>query len=240
MRTLFVSDEAVDRPPLAGLLSGTGSGGGGGRGGHVRAKLYVSLLWVAAKSPYTVSRPARAWAALLGLPDPETSGVRRVQQALRDLQDRKFIELEDRGGQPSLITMLSETGTGRPFVPAPEAYNDAQVKKKSPRILARHQYFRVPSALWTEGHISQLSGAGFAMLLALLSEVRGQAPEQGVWFSPDRAKARFGFAASTRREGLDQLRDLGLVHTTTRSVSERGTYIDFARRRNVHVVTLEP
>jgi hypothetical protein len=44
VRTIFVSDERVERPPLARLLSGA-EGGGGGRGGQLRAKLYLSLLW---------------------------------------------------------------------------------------------------------------------------------------------------------------------------------------------------
>ena len=59
-----------------------------------------------------------------------------------------------------------------------------------------------------------------------------------MWFSPARATDRFGFAASTRSDGLAQLRELGLVRTTLRTVSESGAYIDFARRRNVHEVVL--
>jgi hypothetical protein len=73
------------------------------------------------------------------------------------------------------------------------------------------------------------------MLLALLSERRGQA-ETGVWFSPTRASDRFGFAPTTRSQGLAHLRELDLVRTVKRTVSEHGAYIDFARRRNVHEV----
>jgi len=57
VRTIFVSDERVERPPLARLLSGA-EGGGGGRGGQLRAKLYLSLLWICAKQPYDVARPS--------------------------------------------------------------------------------------------------------------------------------------------------------------------------------------
>lgn len=74
------------------------------------------------------------------------------------------------------------------------------------------------------------------MLLALLSE-RRDSENQTVWFSPARASARFGFAASTRTQGLKELRLLGLVRTTTKTVSETGAFIDFARRRSVHEVT---
>lgn len=237
VRTVFVSDENVERPTLARLLSGTGPGGGGGRGGQLRVKLYLSLLWVCAKEPYDATFPARAWAALLGLPEPAGRGVRRVQQTLRELQDRRLVQLEDRGGLPSRVTPLSEKGDGTAFRPAPDAYNALQQHAAEESVLREHRYFRVPSALWTKGHIAQLKGPGLAMLLALLSERRGS-PEADVWFSPARATARFGFAASTRVEGLAQLRELGLVRTTLRTVSESGTYIDFARRRNVHEVVL--
>lgn len=233
VRTIFVSDEQVERPPLSSLLSSAESGGGG-RGGQLRAKLYLSLLWVCAKEPYDVSRPARAWAALLGLPDHDDGGVRRIQQALRDLDQRRFISLEDRGGLPSRVVMRSEKGDGGPFVPAPDAYHS--LSRDAPdAVTYEHRYFRVPSSLWTDGHIARLKGPSLGMLLALLSERRGQA-SPAVWFSPTRAKERFGFSTSTRREGLQHLRDLGLVVTKTKVVSEQGAYIDWARRRSVHEV----
>jgi hypothetical protein len=74
------------------------------------------------------------------------------------------------------------------------------------------------------------------MFLALLSERRGRA-EPGVWISPARAGDRFGFAASTRVDGLVNLREIGLLRTTRKVVSESGSYIDFARRRSVHEIT---
>lgn len=236
VRRIFVSDEHVERPTLARLLSGTGTGGGGGRGGQLRVKLYLSLLWVCAKEPYNVALPARAWAALLGLPDHENRGVRRIQQTLRELEDRRLVRLEDRGGLPTRVFPLNEKGDGSAFLPAPEAHSRLQ-QTAGESVLREHRYFRVPTTLWTKGHVAQLSGPGLAMLLALLSERRGN-PEPGVWFSPARATDRFGFAASTRAQGLAQLRALGLVRTTVRTVSENGAYIDFARRRNVHEVTL--
>lgn len=236
VRTIFVSDEQVPRAPLARLLSAESGSGGGGRGGQVRAKLYVSLLWVCAKEPYDVARPARAWAALLGLPNLETHGVRRIQEAFRELADRNLIVLEERGGQPSRVIVLNEKGDGAPFQPASDSHNALQAAGAGDEILREHRYFRVPSTLWTHGHIAHLKGPGFAMLLALLSERRGS-DDPGVWFSPARASNRFGFAASTRTDGLKELRSLGLVRTTTRTVSESGAFIDFARRRSVHEVT---
>lgn len=228
VRTIFVSDESVPAPPLARLLRG------GGRGGQVRVKLYLSLLWVCAKKPYDVSRPARAWAALLGLPDVEGTGVRRIQQALRDLDDRQFIRLEERLGLPSRVVMLNEKGDGSEFRPAPDAYNAVR-RRGVAEDLRNNQYFRVPTSLWTKGHIARLNGPALAMLLALLSERRG-AEQPAVWFSPGRAQARFALSPSTRQAGLKELRQLGLLETHVRSVSERGTYIDFARVRQVHEI----
>lgn len=233
IRTIFVSDEQVERPTLARLLSAGGGTGGGGRGGQLRAKLYVSLLWVCAREPYDVARPARAWAALLGLPDIETKGVRRVQQALRDLEERHLIRLEDRGGLPSNVVVLSEKGDGSPYQPPSDVHSRLQANKARSELLHEHRYFRVPTTLWTHGYISELSGPGLAMLLALLSERRGQT-DPGVWIAPSRASDRFGFAASTRVDGLANLRKIGLLRTTRKVVSESGSYIDFARRRNVH------
>ena len=203
VRTIFVSDERTGRPTLARLLSGSAAGGGG-RGGQLRVKLYVSLLWVCAKKPHDVARPARAWAALLGLPDPEGRGVRRVQQTFRELEERQLVRLEDRGGLPTRVFVLSEKGDGRAYHPAPDAHSALQRRRVDDEVLREHRYFRVPSSLWTGGHIAKLSGPGLAMLLALLSERRGQT-EPSVWFSPARATARFGFAASTRSQGLAEL-----------------------------------
>ena len=55
--------------------------------------------------------------------------------------------------------------------------------------------------------------------------------KKSVWFSPDRATKRFGLSASTRSEGLAHLCELGLVHSTSKPVSESGAFIDFQRRR---------
>lgn len=234
VRTIFVADEDATKPPLARLLSSAESGGGG-RGGQLRIKLYLSLLWVAAREPYTVTRPSRAWAALLGLDDIDTKGVRRVQEAFRDLRERRFIDLADGGGLPSQVTLLSEAGDGSSFMPAPEAYNRLRVSSGNDvAVLLPHRYFRVPSALWTEGHIARLRGPSLAMLLVLLAEQRGN--NVGVWFSPDRAERRYGLSASTRTEGLAHLRALGLVSSKIQTVSESGAFIDFARRRKVHKV----
>ncbi|MEV0167343.1 hypothetical protein [Nonomuraea fuscirosea] len=233
MRKGFVSAEFYaghGSPPLAKLLRG------GGRGGQLRLKLYLSLIWLSAKEPYDSSLPARSWAALLGLADHETRGVRRIQEAIRDLQDHNLISVRDRGGYPSVLTLQNENGQGEPYLPPSDVYSRLQSRNARPEQLRPHRYFRIPSALWTEGLIAQLGGPGIAMLLVLLCEQRG--PGTDVWFSPQVAKQRFALAPSTRNAGLEQLRNLDLIDTRTKVTSEEGTYITFQRRRNVHRLTL--
>jgi len=234
VRTVFVSDEDADKPPLAQLLS-SGAGGGGGRGGQLRVKLYLSLLWVCARSPYDAVRPARAWAALLGLDDPAGRGVRRVQDTLKELADRRMVTLAEKPGRHTKVTLLSDRGDGGAYRPPSDVHSQLLQNGAPEQTLQAHRYFRVPSSLWTDGHIANLSGPGLAMLLALLSEQRGRAAGP-VWFSPARAGARFGLAPSTRTKGLAELQRLDLIVTSTKVVSESGAFIDFTKRRHVHEI----
>jgi hypothetical protein len=241
VRNLFVADDREGvRPPMAQLLSAAASTavGGGGRGGQLRLKLYLSLLWICAAPPHEVVRPARAWAALLGLDDPAGRGARRVQDAMRDLQERRMIIIRNRGSAANGITPLIEWGTGQPYSTPSEAYNHFQLSKASSETLAAHRYFRVPSSLWTSGLISRLGGPGLAMLLVLRCEQQGD-DGKAVWFSPDRAINRFGLAESTRRQGLEQLRNEGLVVSVSRKLSDSGDFIDVYRRRLVHTLTMD-
>lgn len=237
VRNVFVSSEDPGvRPPMARLLSGAESGGGG-RGGQLRLKLFLSLLWVCAKAPYSVTRPARAWAALLGLPDPEGSGTRRIQATFRELGERRLVRVLDRGGRPSEVTVLNEKALGAEYEPPSETYSLLQSKGAEEDVLREHRYFRLPSGLWTAGYINKLSGPGLAMLMVLRCEQRGQEGTD-VWFSPGKAADRFSLAETTQRQGLQELRQLGLLVTQKKIVSESGAYIDFTRRRNVHTLNL--
>lgn len=195
-------------------------------------KLYVSLLWVCAAAPFNAARPNRAWAALLGLEDPEVKGVRRIRGAIQELQERRLITVEDRGGRPSRLHMLSDNGDGSPYESPTEAYNALRHADNTPQRLAQHQYFRVPSNIWTDGYISRLTGPGFIMLLILLSEQRGQA--RPVWLSKSRSADRFGLADSTINAGLRELNTLGLTKVGRQSISDDGRLISQRRYRNIH------
>jgi hypothetical protein len=231
VRNLFVTSLGGGLPPLASLLRG------GGRGGQTRVKLYLSLLWVCTAAPHEAIYPARAWAALVGLDDPDTKGARRIHEAIRDLTDRRLIAAQDRGGRPSALRLLDESGSGEPYASPSETYNTLRNLKAGSEILRRHTYFKIPSKLWTEGHIARLSGPGIAMLLVLLCERRGNR-DGSVWFTPDIAQERFQLAPATRTTGLKELRDLDLLQTRKAVVSQDGTFISFHRRRNIHTLLL--
>lgn len=231
VRRLFASDE-TSKPPLACLLSGP-AGPGGGRGGQLRVKVLISLLWVCSSEPFTTRRPASAFAALLGLPAHQENGARRVSQALRDLADRDHIRLIQRGGHSPEIVLLNELRDGSAYESPVEMYNTLSRRGAVSRsTLRRHQYFRVPTEIWTEGWIYRMSGPALAMYLVMLAERTDRSPE--VWFSPSRAEARFGMAASTRKKAIKELQELGAITTTSRKVSETGRVIDESRRRNVY------
>lgn len=147
--------------------------------------------------------------------------------------------IRDRGGHASAVTPLIDFGTGHPYLSPSKTYNKLKMDGRfTAEQLAAHRYFKVPSTLWTTGLISRLTGPGLAMLLVLRCEQQGK-DVSPVWFSPDRARTRFGLAESTRRQGLDQLRAEGVVTTMTRRLSESGDFIDVYRQRKVHTLTLD-
>jgi len=207
-----------------------------GGGGTVRVKLELTFLWFAANPPHDLAYPARAWATLLGLPDPAGRGARRINEAILWLEQHKLITVENRAGQPNVITLLSENGTGAPYELPGTAYN--RLRSKKPASLAdEHRYIQLPNELWTNGWLSLLSGAAIAMLLVLYTEL-GNRPTAttDLWFSPSQADQRFGLSEDTRSKGLRELRAAGLITARRRSVAT--DTFDFQRLRNVY--HLEP
>src|SRR5712691_1932700 len=98
VRYRFIAREgpASPSPPMARILRGHG-----GRGGATRLKLYVSLLWLArnrTRERPVFAYPAQQLAALLGLPNPQSAGARRIQEALRWLSEANFVALDHRRG----------------------------------------------------------------------------------------------------------------------------------------------
>ncbi|SDI98343.1 hypothetical protein SAMN04488693_1412 [Arthrobacter subterraneus] len=219
--------EAGENPPLARLLRG-------GRGGEVRLKLELSFLWFAVNPPHDLSYPARVWALLLGLDDPEGRGTRRVRQAMSALEAAELIWIRTSPGQPSRITLLDEGGSGDPYKLPGDAYNKARGTGNE----WRHRYIQVPDTLWTNGWIATLSGAAVAMLLVLFAEL-GQRDHRTVdlWFSPSHAQKIYAISEDTRSKGLRELRGAGLISARKKPASRDA--LDFRRLRNTYRLELD-
>lgn len=224
VRRKFVERADLSEPtPLARVLRG-------GRGGEVRLKLELSFLWFAAKPPHELNYPARAWATLLGLPDPEGRGSRRIRDATNWLERNGFVIVEQRPGAPSVVTLLNEAGTGEPYELPGTAYQRLRAK---PEKADAHRYIQIPDGFWTNGWVAVLSGAAVAMMLVLYTELgNSPAATTDLWFSPRQASMRYGLSEDTRSKGLRELRAAGVINARQRSAS-RDTF-DFRRLRNTY------
>lgn len=209
-------------PPMARILRG-------GRGGEVRLKLELSFLWFAVNPPHDLTYPARVWATLIGLDDPEGRGTRRVRQAITALAAEDLIKVVGQAGRPNKIFLLDEGGNDNSYVLPGEAYN----KSKGSGQEWRHRYIQIPDTLWTNGWVATLSGAALAMLLVLFAELgQKDASKTDIWFSPSWAKKTYGLSEDTRSKGLRELRGAGIITARKRSASR--DVLDFRRLRNMY------
>jgi hypothetical protein len=226
VRRVFIERKDVTAPtPLVRMLRG-------GRGGSVRLRLYLSLLWFAANPPYDVTYPARAWAQLLDLRDYENAGARRITDAFTWLAKEGFVEVDPRPGLPSMITVLNESGTKAPYS-IPGAMWRTLAADAAPAERDAHRYVRLPATFWTSGWIAVLSAPAIAMYLVLLAELAGDDPaKRRLWLSPREADLRYGISEDTRSTGLRELVDAGLVRVERQTVNPDA--FDFRRMRNVY------
>ena len=231
IRTGFIEQldsGAVMDPPLARILRG-------GQGGAVRLKVLLSMLWFAGGWPHDTSYPARGWAGLLGLPEFETNGARRVSAAIEWLEQEDFVGVRKRPGVPSRVRLLDERGTGEPYE-LPFAALD--VKREANEPLTRDDYYvTLPHQFWTQGWISILKAPAVAMLLVMIQEAAYSRRTRGLWHSPAQAKKRFGLSQDTRTAGLRELVSYRIVDKRTGPVSP-GVF-DMKRRRNIYDLHLE-
>ena len=231
IRRLFVERaDVAELTPLIKMLRG-------GRGGAVRLKLYLAMLWLASAPPHDVAYPARAWATLLDLEDPEGKGARRVTDALGWLESNDFVSVESRPGHPNRITLLDESGTGRRYRVPGAVYNRSKAKGADPETLTRHRYVQLPASFWTSGWAATLSGPGLTMLLVLVVESSGKDKGEGLWFSPSNASNRYALSEDTRLTGLAELRRAGLVVARRRVIAS--DIFDVKRYRNIYYLNLD-
>lgn len=201
VRNLFVrNDEAEVVPPLARLVST-----GGGRGGEVPVKLYLALIWRSSSEPYETDHLARQWAELLDLKEPATLGARRITNALKTLEEARLVELTPRRGDTTIVTLLHESGNGRPYTLPSTAHTRATTDAER----AQHRYFKIPIKLWTEGHIQAMSASAVAMLLVFLEE--RNVDGRRTWWSTELFPQRFNLSPTVRSKGTAELEERGLL-----------------------------
>lgn len=229
VRRSFVVAEKDKDSPAAIMLRG-------GRGGEVRLKLYLSLLWFASSPPHDATYPARAWAALLGLNDPEGNGARRINDAFAWLDENRFVKLVRQPGHPSTAYLRMETGSGAPYDVPGAVMRGIPDQLKQAR--APHRYFQIPASFWVNGWVVELSGAATVMLLALMAETREGEETKGTWFSQSVAAERFKLSPQTRSKGLRELEYQHLIGVRRESLADQDPFAPM-KTRNVYTLRRE-
>lgn len=218
VRTAFARDLTESQGAPMGKLIAIG-----GRGGEVLLKLYLALIWRSSAKPFATKLSARKWAELLALPDPTKNGARRVSDGLKTLADQRLIAVEQRRGEPPLVTLLREDGSAQPYYVPRGANGDF--------------YFQIPAQLWTTGQLQKLSAPGLAMLMAVLAEQKQDSPGSPVWWSTTRFPGRYGLSPATRARGTRELKDVGLLEVDRKLLPPTpGKSFSVDRVRNIYRV----
>lgn len=230
VRRSFVEKEGDRKSPLGSLLSSTASSGGG-RGGRLRVALLMTLLWVIASGDFTSIRVSRYWSSVLGMPDPDGLGARAVLDTLHELEARGFVGLEETRNGSLKITLLEETGSGRAYTfPDPKTTNPVREFAGE----RKDSYFRIPRSLWDSGMIQNMSGRALAMYLIVLS-LAGYDNRQ-FWINATLFNERYGLGETTRKRGMKELVDLGVLDVAFVSRSAPGDATGRSFRRNVYEI----
>lgn len=209
----------------------------GGRGGAVALKLYVVLIWRCSAKPFNTSISPRQWAALLGLPDANHKGARRVSNALNLLEELKLIRLKRIRGESSLITLLDESGDGSKYSSPPEASREESKQ--------RDLYFKVPVTLWTNenAYAQRMSAGALVMLFLLLDSGSGvpttlaEGTEQ--WWSVEIFQKWYSVSGPMRTRGTKELREMGLLYVRKEVVPSFKGQGSFSKERVRNVYRLQ-
>lgn len=222
LRRSFVERESGSKAltPLSKLLRTQDSLGG--RGGGLRITLLMSLIWVSAHPPYSTNRVAPFWAELLGRSDPQGEGARAVRDALHELADRELVQLHSVG--PKLTITLRNESTPLNADRQPNPYTPPYGKEP---------YLPVPRNFWADGVAGRLSGAGVAMYLCALAMTRSDQLE--FFVSANHFEDRYGISRSSRKRGLAELVNLGVLTVRVEESLDTDTFRKV--RRNVYRLT---
>jgi hypothetical protein len=199
-------------------------GGKGGRNGDVRLKLYLSLTLLAVGGDNDVKDiPAYNWARAIGLADPDGSGARRIQDALRWLHKHNYVRVIGSRGAPPIVQLrdpmgLEAAGITKPYTRASGGAGRWTV---------------VPTEIWTNGWIMALSGRALAVLIVLLDHrTRG-----GI--VPTSTKDEIGLSPSTWTRALRELQAPPTLVKVTREVRAYDPELGWRRARNIHELFIE-
>lgn len=221
VRKVFVRMDLVGiQPPMSRLYRG-------GRSGAVAVRLYLALIWKSSGGDFDSNVPARAWATLLDLEDPDGRGQRRITRALAALEELKLVTITRDPGKVPKVILLDEGGSGHPYrLPLPNVETREDV------------YFRVSVKLWELGYIQTMSGPALVVLLILLAE-QADRPHKTVWFSGNIFDERYWISHKTRTEGVKELVQLGLLTVGRQPVATKaGPMAVFASQRTRHTYRL--
>jgi len=238
VRKVFVRTDMEDPAPLSQLARI------GGRGGAVAIKLYLALLWRCSSAPFHTDKPARAWASLLALEEPETKGALRISAALKTLEAANLITVNRLPGR-NVVTVLDESGDGSDYqLPSTEYYLASMKGSSGQEQARRNRYFKISSRWWTEGDLQTLKGPGLIMLLILLAEQGGDdklfadgGVGKGVWFSTTVFPARYRVSHKTRAAGTRELLTRRLLIVEREALPDVPGSV-FARRRYRNIYKL--
>lgn len=202
----------TDPPPLARMMRG-------GRGGEVRLKLYLCLGLIATSQPFDIRPvPARVWASMLALDDPEGNGARRIADSLNWLADNRFISIDRQPGGPPGLTMLSPLGDGRRY------------------SRPRHQWITVPVDVWRQEWILALSGRATALLVVLLDLQGGRTDKTDPPWLTSEQRQRYALSADTWTRATKELKEHGLLIVKR---IPQGRDFDWRRLRNAYWIDLD-
>ena len=182
----------------------------------------MSLIWVSAYPPYSTSRVAPFWAELLGRGDPQGEGARAVRDALHELADRELVHLHNVG--PKLTITLRNEST-------PLDANRQPIPYTPP--YGHEPYLPVPRSFWADGVAGKLSGAGVAMYLCALAMTRSDQLE--FFVSANHFEDRYGISRSSRKRGLAELVDRGVLTVRVEESFDTDTFRKV--RRNIYRLT---
>jgi hypothetical protein len=198
-------DESEPLPPMMRML-----GSGGGRGGEVRLKLYLSLLWASPGGDHNTVFNAADWAQLLGLAKYSTNGKRRILEALDWLDEAGFVDKQSQPGKASTVVVLHESGDGTAY----------SIPSKGAPTGGAPSYRNLQHQWWTNGWLAGLSGRAIAFWLVLLDEVPGGDTARPLWMAESVTTNRYAFSPHMRQAAMRELADFALISRQRKMRSE--------------------